>query len=320
MILSSRNATQWDISVNASVVVPGLATGAGSGIGITFTDERGAVLMLPRGSSRVDSLNRATFRQYAMEHAVSWYQFVNECHGREAQNGAVYFITGFDKADCWENAVVNNTSRERSCELKFMPGIGVEGGLRLSQSSIMQSSVSSRCSSGDTTKNQSTFIRGFRVTLRHGIWGRLFGAPIVSSIYDSGRKDILGRKGGGPPFGPSSLSGGSSGPSFTSSGSSSLASHVRASPSLDVPSSSLRDARGDIHYDTYSKRARGGGNHSSEQDTFDDKDASDYDSHGSDTSVDEDDVLGTLQPYHPLLVINDHILLSVRHLYEVALT
>ncbi|KAL0572719.1 SCF ubiquitin ligase complex subunit cdc4 [Marasmius crinis-equi] len=310
MLLCSRNANQWDISVGASVAVPGMASGVGGGIGIKFTDEKGAVLMLPHGGSRVDSLNLATFRQYAKKHAESWYQFVNDVHGREAQNGAVYFITGLDKADRWENAVVNDTSREQSCELKFMPGIGVEGSLRLSHSSVLQSSVSSRCSSGGTTKNQSVFIRGFRVSVRQRLWGRGPEA-VVSSIHDSAPKDIFGKKGGEPPFGNKKPpSPGPPGPSSGSPGSSSLTSNISASLPLDV-ASSFRDALGDSHYDTNSDTSGDSGDRgsSSEKDTLNNNCVSN-DSDDSDTSTEEDDVVPALQPYHPLIAINDYILCS----------
>ncbi|KAF9260136.1 hypothetical protein L218DRAFT_873040, partial [Marasmius fiardii PR-910] len=97
----SRGATILDLEV----AVPGLPVGGGGGIGIRFSIEKGAVIMPPNGADRTDSLNLSIFRNYATKNSTSWYEFINGTLGREVDNGAIYFITGFDKTDCWENAV-----------------------------------------------------------------------------------------------------------------------------------------------------------------------------------------------------------------------
>ncbi|KAF9260023.1 hypothetical protein L218DRAFT_623456 [Marasmius fiardii PR-910] len=222
--LCSRDSKQWDLSVGGVASLPGLPVGAGGGIGIQLHRQRGAVLMPPKGANRVDCHNLSVFRQYVERHYASWYYFLNATLGREADNGAIYFITGFDKTDCWENAVAYNTSKQQSCELIFTTGgSGGEGYLKLSRSSILQSSVSSRCSVDNSRYNQALFIRGFRVSIRRGIrsvWRR-GGAEIVST-YNASWRDSLGKKDGEPPFnrGCPSSSGSESRPSTgTSEGS-----------------------------------------------------------------------------------------------------
>ncbi|KAL0569231.1 SCF ubiquitin ligase complex subunit cdc4 [Marasmius crinis-equi] len=216
----SRGARTWDIAVEASASPPlvlcsiiyfskliettsGFPLGGGGGIKIKFSEGKGAVVMPPNGADRVDCLDLAVFREYAQKYAVSWYEFINGTLGREVDNGAIYFITGFDNTDCWENAVVNDQFREQSCELMFTTnGLIGDARLRLSTSS-MRVSVSSRCSPEDNRKqNQTLFIRGFRIAIRRKI--KFLGnvkVEVRSTKHLS--PDDFVRKGGKPPFGQS---------------------------------------------------------------------------------------------------------------------
>ncbi|EEB99858.1 hypothetical protein MPER_00355, partial [Moniliophthora perniciosa FA553] len=101
----SRHAKQKQLSIEGSAVVPGSPVGFGAGIEVSFTKDSGAVLMPSNGASRVDCSHRAAFRAYARKHAFDWYQFVNGELGREAENGSLYLVTGFDKSDAWESAL-----------------------------------------------------------------------------------------------------------------------------------------------------------------------------------------------------------------------
>ncbi|KAL0571101.1 SCF ubiquitin ligase complex subunit cdc4 [Marasmius crinis-equi] len=125
----SKSAKQWDIGAEALVSLPCVSysalrlskliripcvfpIGGGGGVKIKFNEGKRAVVMPPNGADCVDCLDLAVFRDYAQKHATSWYEFINETLGREVDNGAIYFITGFDNTDCWENAVVNDEFRE----------------------------------------------------------------------------------------------------------------------------------------------------------------------------------------------------------------
>ncbi|KAL0058243.1 SCF ubiquitin ligase complex subunit cdc4 [Marasmius tenuissimus] len=208
--LHSRHAERRDINVSASVTVPGAAVGVGGGLGIKFNSDKGAVLMLPGGGRRIDCHNLLAFEHYAKEHAVSWYQFVNGILGRNAPNGSLYFITGFDHAHPWETVLVQNDSREYSCELEFnpelMPGVELGGfGLKLSKSSTIQTGVTWRCSRSTrgTNDNQPIFIRGFRVSIQRTLLDYLFRThrPALLSTWDpASTKEILDKPSGSSPF------------------------------------------------------------------------------------------------------------------------
>ncbi|KAK1223445.1 hypothetical protein PQX77_013684 [Marasmius sp. AFHP31] len=290
--LCSREAKQWGLEMSSSFS-SGVGPGVGGGIGIKFDKDKGAVLMLPQGGSRSDCLNRHAFRSYAMKHTANWYRFVNTVHGREAPNGSVYLITGFDKAWPWENAVVQSNSREQSCELKFTPGApGVEVGLKLSYSSLLQNTVSSRCSSNVAAQDtQAIFIRGFRVSVRQrsGLWAFLLGSTktVVSSTEDhKADKDIHGKTGGNPPF---------------SQGSSTAGSRL----GLGTHSSANVDADASSGFPT--------GSHNCDM-------ATDTGGPGSvDGDVHHVSIEDETPLYHPLTVINDYVLASTPNA-QVAVT
>ncbi|KAK7030239.1 hypothetical protein VNI00_014256 [Paramarasmius palmivorus] len=279
----SRCAKCREISAEAMATIPGSPVGVGASIEISFDKESGAALMLPTGAKRENMLDLKAFREYAQANAVSWYYFVNNTLGRDAENGSIYLVTGFDKSDAWENAVFDSSQSSRSCSLLF-ESVGIASGrMKLSQSSIYQSSVTSRASAADAQYNQALFIRGFRISLRSGLSVRILGEVKVASTDRSPMKDIFSPA---PRFGQS-------GYSFSTSWGRSSTSSRSGSPSTDAASSN-------------------DGPESSDGSTT--TSGSDWDCHSpggsscSDTtSINEDDFPPS-QPYHPLISINNDIL------------
>ncbi|KAL0057526.1 hypothetical protein AAF712_015829 [Marasmius tenuissimus] len=220
--ICSKDSTQWNLELEGTASMFGLPVGVGGGIGVIFNRERGAVVMPGMdGADRTDASNKALFIKYAARHGVSWYEFVNGTLGREADNGELYLITGFDKTNAWENAVVYNHSTTKSCYLAFTSGgLGADGRLKLSTSTSHESSLISRCSSDEGSHNQSLFIRGFRISVRQGIRAK-FGSKVkVTSMYRSTPGEVLDKVSGGIPFGGTSSSNWSPGGSPASGGSS----------------------------------------------------------------------------------------------------
>ncbi|KAL0063001.1 hypothetical protein AAF712_010132 [Marasmius tenuissimus] len=161
------------------------------------------------GADRTDASNKSAFSEYAFRHGESWYRFANETLGREASNGELYLITGFDKSNSWENAVIYNRSNANSYTLAFTTaGLGPEGRLKLSKTTSNGSSLSHRCSSDETFHNQSLFIRGFRISVRQGVRARFGSRTKVVSTYKAPQGEILDTL-GGIPFGGSCGSSGS---------------------------------------------------------------------------------------------------------------
>ncbi|KAI3620010.1 hypothetical protein WG66_009060 [Moniliophthora roreri] len=227
--------------------------------------------MPPNGAFRVDCAPLAAFREYAEQNAYEWYQFINGTLRREAENGSLYLVTGFDKTNAWETALFHSSLSSQSCSLIFTAAGASDGRMRLSQSSVLQTSVTSRCSPSNAKNNQTLFIRGFRISLRQGPSAWILGGVRTTSTQSSSKDifDAMGRSGSYPGSSPAG-----SGRGGTSSRTSSRSSGQSPGPD-----------EGDSWTGGSSK------------------------DHTSNTSLEEDDFgVPPSQPYHPLNVINDFIL------------
>ncbi|KAJ8079809.1 hypothetical protein PM082_016631 [Marasmius tenuissimus] len=273
--ICSKDSTQWSLDVEANASMFGLPVGAGGGIGVIFSRERGAVVMPGMdGADRTDASNKALFIEYAARHGMSWYQFVNGTLGREADNGELYLITGFDKTNVWENAVVYNRSTTKSCQVAFTTGgLGAEGRLKLSNSTTHEISLISRCSSDEDHQNQSLFIRGFRISVRQGIRAKFASKVKVTSTYRSSQSEVLDKISGGVPFGGFSTLSPVSSPGGTSVADGPLLTSTRHPSVSDSDSEETRFSSGE-----------------------------------SATSIEEDDFVPDTKIHHPLVAINAYIL------------
>lgn len=63
---------------------------------------------MPRGAYHEDLKNISRFRDYALAHAESWYQYANGPCGREIGNGELHMVTGCDKTTAWGIATYSN--------------------------------------------------------------------------------------------------------------------------------------------------------------------------------------------------------------------
>ncbi len=92
--------------------------------GLTFetTDLEGAILTIPKGSDSSNLLNLTRFREYLDANVENWYCYTNGKRGREAKNGDLRLIIGWDKAKAWGMATFSRSSRaEESFRLDFKP-------------------------------------------------------------------------------------------------------------------------------------------------------------------------------------------------------
>ncbi|KAK1222700.1 SCF ubiquitin ligase complex subunit cdc4 [Marasmius sp. AFHP31] len=186
--ICSTNSRKYDLGIEAHVSIlntlsSGLPIGGGGGIGVMFSKEAGAVVMPGvKGADCIDASNKAIFHNYAFRNGESWYRFVNKELGREADNGELYLITGFDKTNSWENAVIYNHTSANSASLAFTTGdLGANG--------------------HETHYNQSLFIREYRISIRQGVRSRWGQKVKVANTYKSPQSELLGKLPGGPPFG-----------------------------------------------------------------------------------------------------------------------
>ncbi|KDR66169.1 hypothetical protein GALMADRAFT_1203829 [Galerina marginata CBS 339.88] len=79
----------------------------------------GAILAFPEGATSQDYENLPHFRTYVAEHLQNWYLFANGPRGRDAKNGDLRVVIGFDKTASWGMATLANISQERKSHLKF---------------------------------------------------------------------------------------------------------------------------------------------------------------------------------------------------------
>ncbi|KJA16636.1 hypothetical protein HYPSUDRAFT_71287 [Hypholoma sublateritium FD-334 SS-4] len=92
--------------------------------GLTFetTDSEGAILTIPKGSDSSDLLNLTRFREYLAANVESWYRYTNGQRGREAKNGDLRLVIGWDKATAWGMATFSRSSKAATLfRLDFKP-------------------------------------------------------------------------------------------------------------------------------------------------------------------------------------------------------
>jgi hypothetical protein len=67
---------------------------------------------MPQGAYHEDLKNIRRFREYALIHAESWYQYANGPCGREIGNGELHLVTGCDKTTSWGIATYSHLQSE----------------------------------------------------------------------------------------------------------------------------------------------------------------------------------------------------------------
>lgn len=144
-------------------------------------------MTMPNGSNSKDLGNIVRFRRYAAANAEKWYKYVNEVRGREARNGDVRLVTGYDSTTTWGMATFANLSEQRSFRLMFKPigenSLGRAYGWEYSGIADVRSGPDvrevERLRGLDQTtdhrvyENQCLFVRTLNITLQDHVWNRL---------------------------------------------------------------------------------------------------------------------------------------------------
>ena len=145
----------------------------------------GAILTMPLGARSERLGNSAKFREYAAANVVDWYKFVNGPRGREAKNGDVRLVVGFDKATSWGIATFANQTQQSNCRLKFGPSEGT--GLTASTNYTWEYSGIADVRAGPDSEendelrrdgdppdirfeNQCLFVQTLNITLTDDVW------------------------------------------------------------------------------------------------------------------------------------------------------
>ena len=180
----------------------------------------GAILTMPRGARSEDLGNLARFREYTAANVANWYRFVNGPRGREAKNGDVRLVVGFDKTTSWGIATFANQTQQNSCRLKFGHS---EGDSARTYAWSEYSGVADVRSGPDSDENdelriesnppdvqfenQCLFVRTLNVTLADDVWADIHSSsgsqyPRVKNYSDSNRPRS-NNPGNGSNFSPS---------------------------------------------------------------------------------------------------------------------
>ncbi|KAK0480168.1 hypothetical protein IW261DRAFT_118114 [Armillaria novae-zelandiae] len=143
-------------------------------------------------------MHRSLFKQYAVEHALSWYIYVNSLDHltREALNGYLYLVTGCDKARSWMTAAASRASEPHAISVKFAIGPTVEGSIAL------RTSWSTPYTDADTRiypdypepmpqqDNQCVFMRGFTITVRENSFIQKVLGPVQLKVIGGSSRDV----------------------------------------------------------------------------------------------------------------------------------
>ncbi|KAK0186158.1 hypothetical protein F5146DRAFT_1069569 [Armillaria mellea] len=172
----SSHVSVKSVTLEASTEVPSIA-GGGAGFEFTTSKDQAAVLMLPQGGTRFDHKYLSSMRNYALEHAHEWYEYINDPDylGREALNGSLCFVTGCDKTTTWGSAAMSRPSDTRQFLLRFLVRGLSDGRIALRSSWSTQEWTDTRLypdqdigmdASLPARENQAVFIRGFTISVR----------------------------------------------------------------------------------------------------------------------------------------------------------
>ena len=140
---------------------------------------------MPRGARYEYLGNIARFNKYATDNVADWYKFVNGRRGREAKNGDVRLVVGFDKTTSWGIATFVNQTQQNSCRLKFGPSEGDSATTHTwsENSGVTDVTVRAGPDSDDSDElriesdppdfrfeNQCLFMRTLNITLKDDVW------------------------------------------------------------------------------------------------------------------------------------------------------
>jgi hypothetical protein len=165
-----------------------------SGYRFGASTAEGAILALPEGASRTNLHSIGKFRDYAIKHGVSWYQYVNQTLQREVRNGSLYLITGMDSATSYGVASFSDPSGcTDTVSASFLTVGDDTSPMGRSYVWYTQDPIDRRTGrSKEGTKNQCVFIRGFKIALKESVFTGLFsGGVVLAEISRTGSSSAV---------------------------------------------------------------------------------------------------------------------------------
>ncbi|KIK65220.1 hypothetical protein GYMLUDRAFT_386797 [Collybiopsis luxurians FD-317 M1] len=165
--VTSQPSSIRKVKIPSECHIPSVPEDFGSGQIFMTSISEGALLILPEGGRRQDHMQYTNFYKYAAKCARSWYNHVNGPLARGAHNGALYLITGFDKARAW-GAVSFINADPGGVHLEYVPKPPEHGG-QWPRYFFRKCDFASSSSDSDASGNQSgtVFLRGFKIAVRY---------------------------------------------------------------------------------------------------------------------------------------------------------
>ena len=160
------------------------------GVGFEFTSasNEGAILVLPEGADRHDLRNHLIFEGEALRNGKSWYEFALRRLGRTMiSSDSLYLITGCHKTSSWSLAAFHQPSSNFNFTAQFTAGPIANGNINAAYSWQMTSAIPCRIGPQPydaTQKNQTVFIRGYKIAIREGKFLALLRGDVTVS-YES---------------------------------------------------------------------------------------------------------------------------------------
>ncbi|KAL4068846.1 hypothetical protein V8B97DRAFT_2024528 [Scleroderma yunnanense] len=169
-VIATQSISQKKMTVGMAAEIPGLAARQGD-IGIEFSSSsnEGALLVLP---------------EEALRSGKSWYEFAVTKLGRTRISAdSLYLITGCHKTSSWSLAAFHQSSGGCNFNAQFTAGKIVNGNISAAYSWQMSSAIPCRIGPEpyNEVKNQTVFIRGFKIAIRESTFFALLRGTVTVS-------------------------------------------------------------------------------------------------------------------------------------------
>lgn len=129
--------------------------------------QEGSILVLPDGASREDLISTQRFHGYLRQWAPYWYQ------DRDISNGALFVVTGCDKASDWAIATFPADSHTQPVELIYQWRPNAKSDWDICSNASTRTYFPAFAGLADQNRgerNQCIFIRSMRISLGEALW------------------------------------------------------------------------------------------------------------------------------------------------------
>jgi hypothetical protein len=169
----------------------------------------GAALILPDGAIRENLHYRREISEFALSHGADWFKHVHDTLGLLEVDVPLYLVTGVDKCSNWCLASYPEIAGDTGMALRFTPIERTTSAATRPYSYSTSGPITPRACHlfADGAKNQTVFIRGFRMLKSRNPSGSVQITDVLTSKTVNsadGANDSVSQAGGGVssrPFG-----------------------------------------------------------------------------------------------------------------------